>query len=72
MKHINNNNQNLPENFCPLPWTKIELSSIGGFRPCCKYEGTLKESNGKELRHPKYSFEDVWDSGSLKELRKSS
>ena len=38
----------LPQNFCILPWTAMEVQPNGTVKPCCMYKDTLKNSNGQE------------------------
>ena len=38
----------LPQNFCILPWTAMEVQPNGTVKPCCMYKDTLKDPNGQE------------------------
>lgn len=60
-------NQNF-ENFCVVPFTRLQVSSNSTFKPCCRFEGEFQE-DGKPLKHPHTTFEQAWQSRALKELR---
>lgn len=38
----------VPETICPLPWMHLEISTLGGVRPCCVYStevGSVKDAS---------------------------
>ena len=52
----------LPQNFCILPWTAMEVQPNGTVKPCCMYKETLKDTNGQEYLIQKNTKEEITDS----------
>ena len=49
------------ESFCSLPWTGLDISPQGNFKPCCKYQYTIANDietyfNSQELSEIKKDF----------------
>jgi sulfatase maturation enzyme AslB (radical SAM superfamily) len=59
----------LPESFCFSPWTHLEISSIGEFRPCCVYKESIKKPNGQPYNINQDMIENVYKSQYLIDLR---
>ena len=55
----------LPQNFCILPWTGLEVQPNGTVKPCCMYKDTLKKENGQEYKIQRDQFQDIWNSDEL-------
>ena len=60
----------LPQNFCILPWTGLEVQPNGTVKPCCMYKDTLKKENGQEYLIQQDKFKDIWESDELSTIRK--
>ena len=61
---------NLPSNFCILPWTGLEVQPNGTVKPCCMYKDTLKKENGQEYKIQREEFQEIWNSDELSTIRK--
>ena len=61
---------NLPSNFCILPWTGLEVQPNGTVKPCCMYKDTLKKENGQEYKIQREEFQEIWNSDELATIRK--
>ena len=59
----------LPQNFCILPWTAMEVQPNGTVKPCCMYKDTLKDPNGQEYLIQKNTMEEITESDELKEIK---
>ena len=59
----------LPKNFCFNPWTTIEISSTGEFRPCCVYKGLATKEDGSLYNINNDSIDDVYHSKYMNDLR---
>ena len=59
----------LPQNFCILPWTAMEVQPNGTVKPCCMYKDTLKKPNGQEYLIQKDNIQDVLQSDELNEIK---
>ena len=59
----------LPQNFCILPWTAMEVQPNGTVKPCCMYKDTLKDPNGQEYLIQKNTMEQITESDELKEIK---
>jgi len=59
----------LPQNFCILPWTAMEVQPNGTVKPCCMYKDTLKNENGQEFKVDTHSMEEIWNSPAYDEIR---
>ena len=62
----------LPQNFCILPWTAMEVQPNGTVKPCCMYKDTLKDPNGQEYLIQKNTMEEITESDELKEIKQLS
>ncbi len=60
----------LPQNFCILPWTGLEVQPNGTVKPCCMYKDTLKKENGQEYKIQREEFQEIWNSEELATIRK--
>ena len=60
---------NLPETFCFNPWTNLEISSQGEFRPCCVFKESIKDSTGRAYNINTDTLDKVYNSDYLKNLR---
>ena len=60
----------LPQNFCILPWTGLEVQPNGTVKPCCMYKDTLKKENGQEYKIQRDEFKEIWDSEELSTIRR--
>lgn len=57
--------------FCFYPFVQISSNPSGHLKPCCNYVGPLKHGDGKVISIMNGdNFDDVWNSGSMKKLRK--
>lgn len=59
----------LPQNFCILPWTAMEVQPNGTVKPCCMYKDTLKDPNGQEYLIQKDNIDDILNSDELNEIK---
>lgn len=59
----------LPQNFCILPWTAMEVQPNGTVKPCCMYKDTLKDQNGQEYLIHQNSIDDIMNSDELNEIK---
>lgn len=59
----------LPQNFCILPWTAMEVQPNGTVKPCCMYKDTLKNPNGQEYLIQKDNIDDILNSDELNEIK---
>jgi MoaA/NifB/PqqE/SkfB family radical SAM enzyme len=59
----------LPQNFCILPWTAMEVQPNGTVKPCCMYKDTLKDPNGQEYLIQKDDINDILNSEELNEIK---
>jgi len=59
----------LPESFCFAPWSHMEISSVGEFKPCCVYGESIKKDNGDTYNINTDSITDVYNSNYLTNLR---
>jgi MoaA/NifB/PqqE/SkfB family radical SAM enzyme len=58
------------ENFvCAFAWAGIEVSSVGGVRPCCVFEDDIKDNNGVPVNIKTHSISEIVNSNYLKNLR---
>ena len=56
-------------NICHLPWTGIEVTSYGEYKPCCLYKHPLKDKNKQVLKTASHSIEEVFASQDMIDLR---
>lgn len=56
----------IPTNFCPLPFTNLEITVEGHARPCCKYERT---DGAREKTIQFYNLEELYHSEHISDLR---
>lgn len=55
--------------FCSKPWKNLEINADGSFAPCCIWGDRLKDENNIEFNVNKNSFDEIYNSKHLKELR---
>lgn len=60
---------NPPESICAQPWVSLDINAQGEFRPCCFYKGKLSDDTGAAFHASRDSFESVYNSNSMKQLR---
>lgn len=59
------------ETFCFYPFVQISSNPAGHLKPCCNYVGPLTHRDGKVISILNGdNFDDVWNSHSMKKLRK--
>ena len=68
--------KNIPDSWCPLPWTHISIKNNGYYRICCHSnvgleQGVLKDSKQKNLHISKTRWENVINSNRMKTVRKN-
>ena len=61
---------NPPDTICAQPWISLDVSSKGEFRPCCFYKGSITDDAGVPYRADVDSFETVYNSNNMKQLRR--
>ena len=54
---------------CILPWISLETAPDGAARPCCLYDGKIKDENGVEYNLKKDTLDTVYKSGYMQKLR---
>jgi len=59
----------LPETFCFSPWAHLEISSQGGFKPCCVYKESIRDSTGRLYNIETDNIQTVYHSQYLTDLR---
>ena len=59
----------IKSNLCMIPWTSIETSPVGYYRPCCLYRENLSDDSGKYYTTSKNSIQEVMNSKFMKNLR---
>ena len=60
----------LNSNLCHLPWTSLETTPTGKYRPCCLYREELKDTSGKKYNTTEHSISEVMNSNAMNILRK--
>ena len=60
----------IKSNICHLPWTSLETTPLGYYRPCCLYKEEIKDKNGEKLNVHSHTVDDVMNSVTMTELRK--
>ncbi len=55
--------------FCLSPWNQIHVTPIGVVKPCCIFDGGLKDENKKVIRINDDRVENIWNSSAFRELR---
>tara|TARA_S200000501_G_scaffold361781_1_gene390466 strand:- start:258 stop:1502 length:1245 start_codon:yes stop_codon:yes gene_type:complete len=56
-------------NICHLPWTGIEVTETGQYKPCCLYKHPLKDKNKQALNTVSHSIDEVFESQDMIDLR---
>ncbi len=59
----------MPKTFCSLAWKQIHVTPTGVVKPCCIFDGGLRNQDGKVLRIGDAGIEDIWNSQELRDLR---
>ena len=59
----------IKSNVCHLPWTGLEVTSAGEYKPCCLYQTPLKDKDNKHLNATKHSIRDALHSQEMEDLR---
>lgn len=52
-----------------MPWTGIEITETGYYKPCCLYTHPLKDKNKKALNTVSHSIDEVFESQDMIDLR---
>lgn len=60
---------NPPESICVLPWISVEITSNGRYKPCCYYDGGLKQENGEYYHLDTHTYSEVYNGHGMKTLR---
>lgn len=55
--------------FCLSPWNQIHVTPIGVVKPCCIFDGGLKDEKNKTIRINDDTVENIWNSKAFKDLR---
>ena len=61
--------QYLDSNLCHLPWTSLETTATGNYRPCCLYKGTITDSSNNRYTTLKNKIKEVQNSNFMHTLR---
>lgn len=59
------------ETFCIWPWAGLEVNADGSTRPCCNWNGNIKDSLGREFSVKETDLESIRRSDSMQQLRRS-
>ncbi len=54
---------------CLHAWQQIHVTPIGVVKPCCIFDGPLKNKNNKTIRINDEEINGIWNSDAFKELR---
>lgn len=60
---------NPPSTICAQPWISLDITAQGEYRPCCFYKDALKDNNGVAFHAQRDSFETVYNSDAMRQLR---
>ena len=60
---------NPPDTICAQPWISLDVSTSGRLRPCCYFEGNIKQEDGSDYHINDHSLEQVYNSKYMKDLR---
>ena len=55
--------------FCLSPWNQIHVTPIGVVKPCCIFDGGLKDENNKTIRITDDKIENIWNGKAFKDIR---
>ena len=59
----------IDSNLCHLPWTSLETTATGHYRPCCIYKGEITDSSKKKYTTIENNITEVQNSDFMKNLR---
>lgn len=54
---------------CAFAWSGIEIDAKGAVRPCCEYEGLLRDDCGREINVAESSLAEITNCRDLRDLR---
>lgn len=58
------------DSICALAWAGVDISAKGEFRPCCDYDGQLRDTSGKEVNVAEFPLSEMVNSHDIQQLRK--
>ena len=66
--------KNIPLNIsektlCLSPWNQIHVTPIGVVKPCCIFDGGLKNENNRTIRINDENVDNIWNGKAFRELR---
>ena len=53
-----------------IPWTSVEVSPTGKYRPCCVYRNPVTDEKGKQYTTSQNTIQEVMHSKFMNDLRK--
>ena len=56
-------------NLCHLPWTSLETTATGNYRPCCLYNGEITDHNNHKFTTVENTIKEVQNSNFMRNLR---
>jgi MoaA/NifB/PqqE/SkfB family radical SAM enzyme len=60
---------NLPKNFCIIPWISTETTALGNVKPCCIYYNKITDENGQPFHLSKNTMSEAFNSEYMNDLR---
>ena len=60
---------NTPETICSQPWISLDIGTDGKFKPCCYFDDTVKQEDGRDYHITDHTLDQVYNSKYMKDLR---
>lgn len=71
---MSDNNKSGPNaispSFCAHAWEQTHVTPMGIVKPCCIFDGPIKNSNNKPYRISDAPIEEIWNSPHYREIRR--
>ena len=52
---------NIPENFCILPFARLQIDPDGRAKPCCKYKNGVPPDLNDYTKLPNKNLDELWN-----------
>lgn len=59
----------IPKTLCLFAWNQMHVTPIGVVKPCCIFDGSLKNEDQKSIRVNDNEIEHIWNSEAFRDLR---
>lgn len=66
---MKNDLNKVSKTFCIFAWNQLHITPIGVVKPCCIFDGALKDEDQKAIRINDGDLESIWNGKGFKDLR---